>query len=82
MQITVTIPDEVAAAARTYGLSPESYVEKLIAEQGAAGKQPVSTEERLANLEIFFKDMAANSGKIPILSEEALTRESFYRDRD
>ena len=33
MQITVTIPDEVAAQAHSRGLTPENYVERLIAEQ-------------------------------------------------
>jgi hypothetical protein len=33
MQITVNIPDEVAAQAEARGLTPESYVEGLVAQQ-------------------------------------------------
>jgi len=85
MQITVTIPDDVAAEVQARGLTPENYVETLIAEQKLmkhADKTPQNREERLANLEIFFKEMSAHSDKIPILSDEALTRESFYSDHD
>lgn len=33
MQVTITIPDELAAQAVASGSTPESYVEKLIAEK-------------------------------------------------
>ncbi len=33
MQITVTIPDELAAQVQARGLTLESYVERLIAEE-------------------------------------------------
>jgi hypothetical protein len=85
MQITVTIPDEVAAEAQARGLTPENYVESLIAEQKLmkhADKTPLNREERLANLEKFFEEISAHSEKIPILPDEAYTRESFYSDHD
>jgi hypothetical protein len=82
MQITVTIPDELAAQAQARGLTPESYIEKLIAEQSAAPQAQASLVTRRANLEKFFEEMAAHSDKIPILPDEAFTRESFYQDHD
>jgi hypothetical protein len=82
MEITVTIPDEVAAQAELRGLTPEDYIEKLIADQVAASKPQLSTAERLANLERFIKDISANSENIPLLPDAAFTRESFYRDHD
>jgi len=85
MQITVTIPDEFAAQVVARGLTPEGYVERLIAERAGAAAQADSsadTKTRLADLEVFFAEMAAHSDKVPILPDEALTRESFYQDHD
>jgi len=82
MQITVTIPDDLAAQVQARGLTPESYVEKLLAEQARTGRLEADTVTKLADLESFFEEMAAHSDKIPILSEEAFTRASFYRDHD
>jgi hypothetical protein len=82
MQITVTIPDDFAAHVRARGLTPEGYVEGLIAEQAVSSPVAADSANRLADLEVFFAEMAANSDKIPILPDEALTRESFYQDHD
>jgi hypothetical protein len=38
--------------------------------------------DRLANLDKFFEEMAIHSDKIPLLPDEAFTRDSFYQDRD
>ena len=40
---------------------------------------PKLTEERL---EEFFRELAQFSHKIPLLPDEAFTRESIYRDHD
>jgi hypothetical protein len=81
MQITVTIPDELAA--RAPGLTPESYVEKLVAEQataprgyGAGGR--LTREEFHASLD----RLAQYSDKIPSLPDDAFTRASMYEDHD
>lgn len=83
MQITVTIPDELAAQAQAQGLTPESYVEKLVAEQaatprgyGAGGR--LTREEFEASLD----RLAQFSDKIPLLPDEAFSRESMYEDHD
>jgi hypothetical protein len=87
MQITVTIPDDVAAQVMARGLTPEGYVEALIAERSAVASQVAvdtlaETKTRLSDLEVFFAEMAAHSDRVPILPDEALTRESFYQDHD
>jgi hypothetical protein len=82
MRITVTISDELAAQAQARGLTPESYVEKLIAEQTVALHTQAAPRKRLADLEKFFEEMAAHSDKIPLLPGEAFTRESLYADHD
>jgi hypothetical protein len=82
MQITVTIPDEIVAQVRARGLAPESYVESLIdnaAHVATAKPKPFRSD---SEMQAFFREMAANSEKLPQLSDEALTRESFYQDHD
>jgi hypothetical protein len=75
MRITVTIPDELEAEVRAQGLTPESYVEKLVAERnaairgyGAGGR--LTREEFHASLDA----MTEYSDKIPSLPDEAFTR--------
>jgi hypothetical protein len=82
MQITVTIPDELAAQAQACGLTPERYVESLIVSHASSSPAPSDTQLRLRDLDLFFQEMAAESSKIPSLPDEALNRESFYQDHD
>ena len=81
MQVVVTIPDELAAQVRARGVSPETFVNRLI-EDASRAAQNGTTSSGHRDLDEFFSAMAANSGKIPELPDEAFTRESFYRDRD
>jgi|BogFormECP03_OM2_1039629.scaffolds.fasta_scaffold30585_1 hypothetical protein len=83
MRITITIPDEFAAEVQSRGLNPETYVEDLLAKQLVPpSSPPLSKEERMANLEKFFRGISAHTENVPPLPDEAFTRESFYRDRD
>jgi hypothetical protein len=83
MQITVTIPDELAAQVQSRGLTPEKYVERLIAErtpvalEGSRNRE-LSAEEFNSSLDA----LARYSHKIPSLPIEALSRESLYQDHD
>jgi hypothetical protein len=82
MQITVEIPDDLAAQVRARGLTPESYVKGLI----DSARQSASTEDsparRRTDLETFLREMARHSEKIAKFPDEALTRESFHQDHD
>jgi hypothetical protein len=84
MQITVEIPDELVAKVQARGLTPEIYVRNLIedAERDAPLPLPRRLREPRMSIEEFLKAMAANSDKIPVLPDEAFTRESFYQDHD
>lgn len=82
MRITITIPDELAAEVQSRGLNPETYVEEFLAKQFVPSSSPFSKEERMANLEKFFRGISAHSENVPPLPDEAFARESFYRDRD
>jgi len=83
MQITVNIPDEIAARAQARGQTPESYVESLIedAEQSTSLPGPRRLRPEIS-MDEFLEAMTANSDKIPVLPDEAFTRESFYQDHD
>jgi hypothetical protein len=66
MQITVNIPDDFAAQVQARGLTPESYVEGLIAEQTAAlqssgPSRELTSEEFNASLDALTR----YSDKIP-----------------
>lgn len=83
MQITVIIPDEFASQMRTRGLTPECYIERLIAEQITAlqtsdSGHELSSEEFNTSLDALTR----YSDKIPSLSIQSFSREGFYKDRD
>jgi hypothetical protein len=82
MQITVDIPDELAAKVQARGLTPESYVRGLIEDAERSAPVPIHLREPRMSIEEFLEAMAANSDKIPVLPDEAFTRESFYQDHD
>ncbi len=80
MQVTVTIPDELAAQALARGMSVQAYAQSLIEE---ADRKSLSSPRSRSpeQIEAFFKAMAEGSQKLPTLPTESFTRESFYRDR-
>jgi hypothetical protein len=80
MQILVNIPDEIAAQVMASGRSPEGYVQELIAER-APDALPIIAKNML-DLESFFTEISAFSGKVPVPPDEAFSRESLYRDHD
>jgi len=82
MQITLEIPDELAAQAEARGMTPESYVRSLVADAVRSAPLPIPAAKPKRDLEAFFRAMAANSEKIPQLPDEAFTRASFYQDHD
>ncbi|MFZ1087275.1 MAG: hypothetical protein WAN35_20115 [Terracidiphilus sp.] len=82
MQITVTIPDEIATKVQARSLTPESYVESLIDNAVHASLKPLPPAKLKMDMESFFQELAAYSDKIPQIPHEAFTRESFYQDHD
>lgn len=70
-----------AAEAQGRGITLEQYLaEKLEAEVAEEPRQAEDIAIELAKLEVFFKEFAKYSDKIPILPDEALTREGIYGD--
>jgi len=82
MQITVEIPDELAAKVQARGLTPESYVLGLIQDAERRVPVPLHLREPRMSIEEFLEAMAAHSDNIPVLPDKAFTRESFYQDHD
>ena len=80
MVVTVNIPDELAAAAKTRGLSLEAYVQEILALQlapAAETRQPRTPEQ----IRAWLDSLAQFSDKIPALPE-TISREWLYQDHD
>lgn len=81
MQVTVNIPDELAAQVQSRGLTPQSYVERLLTEQ-VLQRSVSSPKLSLEEFDASLGELARYSDKIPFLPDAALSRESFYQDHD
>ena len=83
MQIAVNIPDELAATIQARGLKIESYVEELVAEQAATLRgYGAHGELTRQEFDACLDAMARYSDKVPLLPNEAFSRESLYSDHD
>ena len=82
MRITIEISDELAAKAQARGLTPESYVRSMLDDAERSAPLPLTPAKPRMSIEEFLEAMAANSDKMPVLPDEAFTRESFYQDHD
>lgn len=80
MQVTVNISDELAAQIQARGLTPQNYIEGLIAEQTATASRAVTHKLSLEEFEASLDELTRYSGKIPVLPSEAFSRESLYED--
>jgi hypothetical protein len=80
VDITPEVQAEIARQAAAHGRAIEAYAASLL--EGAV--RPSAGAGRLSQdrLENTFREMAEFSHKVPVLPDEAFTRESLYRDRD
>jgi hypothetical protein len=81
MEVTVKIPDELAARAKSRGLRVEDYVVELLAQQLGQlqiGASPVRTPEEIR---AWLDSLAQFSDKIPPLPED-ITRDWIYQDHN
>ncbi len=79
MEITVNIPDELAAQAQARGLKPEAYVEEILAQQVTV--PPVQQIRTTEEIRAWLDSLAQFSDKIPPLPE-TISREWIYQDHD
>ena len=81
VEITVKIPDEIAARAKARGLKVEAYIEEILAQQVAA--QPLGTHrpQTPAETRAWLDSLAQFSDKIPPLPEK-ISREWIYQEHN
>jgi hypothetical protein len=78
MQVTINIPDEIAAQVRARGLALDAYVQDLVASNAATsrpclvrlGPGPYSTEEAARNIRELRKANRLDGIKIKDLIDE------------
>jgi hypothetical protein len=81
MEITVKIPDKIAARARERGVKVEAYIEELLAQQAAvelSGTRPPRTP---TEIRAWLDSLAQFSDKIPPLPG-TISREWIYQEHD
>jgi hypothetical protein len=80
MEITVKVPEEIAAQAKARGLRVEAYIEEILAQQGA---QPAgaSRPRTAAEIRAWLDSLAQFSDKIPPLPE-TISREWIYQEHN
>ena len=81
MEITVKIPDELAAEARERGVPLETYVEGLLTQQVAVHRQEATQPRTTAEIRAWLDSLAQFSDKVPPLPD-TITREWIYQDHD
>ena len=79
MEITVKIPDELAAKARARGLSVQAYIEEILARQLAEQSFPVHPPRTAGEIRAWLDSLAQFSEKIPPLPA-TISREWIYQD--
>jgi hypothetical protein len=78
MEITLKIPDEIAALARARGLKLEVYIQEVLAQH--LGNPPGPRQPRApAEIREWLDSLAQFSDKIPPLPE-TISREWIYQD--
>jgi hypothetical protein len=80
MEISVKIPEKLAAQARARGLKLEIYVQEILARQ-AATEEEVSPPRTPEEIRAWLDSLAQLSDKIPPLPE-TISREWIYQDHN
>jgi len=81
MEITVSIPDELAAQAHARGVPLETYVEELLVQQVARRSPGVRRPRTPGEIRAWLDSLCRFSEKIPALPE-VISREWIYQDHD
>ena len=81
MEITVKIPDEIAARAKARGLRVEAYIEEILAQQVGAQPSEIRRPQTAAEIRAWLDSLAQFSDKIPPLPE-IISREWIYQEHN
>lgn len=78
MEVTVKIPDELAARAKSRGLRVEDYVLEILAQQLGAQRLNAAQARTPEEIRAWLDSLAQFSDKIPALPED-ITRDWIER---
>lgn len=81
MEVTLKIPDEIAARAKARGIAVEAYVEEIIARQLNGGDTNDRRPQTPAEIRAWLDSLAQFSEKIPPLPK-IISREWIYQEHD
>lgn len=81
MEVTVKIPNEIAARARARGLQVEEYIEEILAQQLVTQPAGNGRPKTAAEIRAWLDSLAQFSDKIPPLPE-TISREWIYQEHD
>lgn len=81
MEVTVKIPDELAARAKSRGLRVEDYVQEILTQQLGAQRANTPQTRTPEEIRAWLDSLAQFSDKIPFLPEN-ITRDWIYQDHD
>jgi hypothetical protein len=81
MEITVNIPDELVDEARAHGVTPEAYVEAVLARQVGGRAGDVRQRRTPDDVAEWIDSLAQLSERIPPLPAR-ISREWIYQDHD
>ena len=83
MQVTVDIPEEVAAQAKAHGVSVEAYVQDLVRQAAPSTLKKGLRRKRTPEETRAWRDeLAQFSDEIPPMPGETFSREMIYQDHD
>ena len=80
MEITVKVPDEIAALAKERGLKVETFVEEILSQRLASQLLP-GQPRTPAEIRAWLDSLAQFSEKIPPLPE-TISREWIYQEHE
>jgi len=81
MQVTIHVPEDLAAQAQAKGVTVQTYVERLVEQAGATGL-PKARKRSPEETQAWLDRLARFSDKIPPMPGETFPREMIYEDHD
>ena len=81
LEVELEVASQIEARARERGVSVDVYLQELIGEKGTEpeGGNRLSSQERVRLLREWASGHSTNT---PLLSDDAVSRENSYSDRD
>jgi hypothetical protein len=81
MEVTLKIPDELLAEAKSRGLAIEDYISEILAKQLPPPPSHSSRPQTPEEIRVWLDSLAQFSDKIPPLPEK-ISRDWIYQDHN